>query len=437
MSSIDLQPYIKAVKESNPLRVYGRVIEITGMIIKSTGLKACIGDACKICTDGQSHLNAEVVGFKDGKELLMAAGDISWIKPGSRVLPLGRKVSVKVGEGLIGRVINESGEPIDGKGPISGVNYPIFEVPSNPLSKERIKEVMDLGINALNGLITLGKGQRIGIMSAAGVGKSVLMGMIAKYTQADVNVIALVGERSREVREFIERDLGEEGMRRSVVVVSTSEQSPVAKVKGAFVATAIAGYFRSIQKDCLLFMDSLTRVAMAQREIGLAIGEPPASKGYTPSVFALLPKLLERAGTGAGKGSVTGIYTVLVEGDDIADPVADSVMSILDGHIILSRALAMENHYPAVDVLRSISRSMPDIIDDNHKALAGRFVETFATYKRFEDMINLGAYKEGSNPKVDYAIAMMDRLNRYLRQQMNEAYDFNSSVAGLRHLFAE
>jgi flagellum-specific ATP synthase len=273
-------------------------------------------------------------------------------------------------------------------------------------------------------------------MSGAGVGKSVLLGMMAKYTRADINVIALVGERNREVREFIERDLGPEGMKRSVAVVSTSEQSPVAKVKGAFVATAICEYFRSLGKDVLLFMDSLTRVAMAQREIGLAVGEPPATKGYTPSVFALLPKLLERAGTQKGKGSITGIYTVLVEGDDLSDPVADSVMSILDGHIVLSRDLAMENHYPAINILRSISRVMPDIIDGAHKDAAGRFIEVMSVYKRFEDMINLGAYKEGSNPKVDYAISMIDRLNAYLRQGMSEARDFQTSVRGLAELFS-
>ncbi|MBF0516877.1 MAG: FliI/YscN family ATPase, partial [Nitrospirae bacterium] len=261
--------------------------------------------------------------------------------------------------------------------------------------------------------------------------------MMAKYTRADVNVIALVGERNREVREFIERDLGTEGMKRSVAVVSTSEQSPVAKVKGAFVATAISEYFRSQGKDVLLFMDSLTRIAMAQREIGLAVGEPPATKGYTPSVFALLPKLLERAGTQKGKGSITGIYTVLVEGDDLSDPVSDSVMSILDGHIVLSRDLAMENHYPAINILRSISRVMPDIINKTHMDVAGRFVEVMAIYKRFEDMINLGAYKEGSNPKVDYAISMIDKLNAYLKQGMNEPRDFQASLKGLEVLFTK
>ncbi|MBF0457852.1 MAG: FliI/YscN family ATPase [Nitrospirae bacterium] len=437
MQSIDLSPYIKAAEKSEPLRVYGRITEITGIMIKATGLKASVGEACKIYSDNQIPIDAEIVGFKDSKALLMATGDISWIKPNSRILSLGKKVSIKVGEGLIGRVINESGNPIDGKGPISGISYPLMSIPPNPMSRERIREPIDLGIAAINGLLTVGKGQRIGIMSGAGVGKSVLLGMMAKYTRADINVIALVGERNREVREFIERDLGPEGMKRSVAVVSTSEQSPVAKVKGAFVATAISEYFRSLGKDVLLFMDSLTRIAMAQREIGLAVGEPPATKGYTPSVFALLPKLLERAGTQQGKGSITGIYSVLVEGDDLSDPVADAVMSILDGHIVLSRDLAMENHYPAINILRSISRVMPDIIKKGHMDVAGRFIEVMSIYKRFEDMINLGAYKEGSNPKVDYAISMIDRLNAYLKQGMNEKRDFQSSLKGLEELFSK
>ncbi|MCG6550866.1 MAG: FliI/YscN family ATPase [Candidatus Magnetominusculus sp. LBB02] len=435
MRCIDLSPYIEAAEQSDPMRVYGKITEITGILIKATGIKAGVGDACKIYSDGERPIDAEIVGFKDSKALLMATGDISMIRPNSRVLALGKKVSIRVGDGLIGRVINESGEPIDGKGPIGGANYPLMSIPPNPMLRERIREPIDLGIAALNGLLTVGKGQRIGIMSGAGVGKSVLLGMMAKYTRADINVIALVGERNREVREFIERDLGPEGMKRSVAVVSTSEQSPVAKVKGAFVATAISEYFRSKGKDVLLFMDSLTRVAMAQREIGLAVGEPPATKGYTPSVFALLPKLLERAGTQKGKGSITGLYSVLVEGDDLSDPVADSVMSILDGHIVLSRELAMENHYPAINVLRSISRVMPDIISKAHMDVAGKFIEVMSVYKRFEDMINLGAYKEGSNPKVDYAISMIDRLNGYLKQGMNEPRDFHLSVRALEALF--
>ncbi|MBF0518347.1 MAG: FliI/YscN family ATPase [Nitrospirae bacterium] len=435
MQAVDLDSYIETVNKSNPVRVYGRVVEITGILIKCTGVNAAVGETCLIYSDTGAPLDAEVVGFKDGRMLLMATGDISLVRAGSRVRAMGRKVSVRVGTGLIGRVISESGEPLDSKGPIYASHYPLYSTLVNPLQRERIREAIDLGISAINGLFTIGKGQRIGIMAGAGVGKSVLLGMMAKYTRADLNVISLIGERNREVREFIERDLGPEGMKRSVVVVTTSEQSPVAKVRNAFVATAIADYFRAEGKDVLLFMDSLTRVAMAQREIGLATGEPPASKGYTPSVFALLPKLLERAGTIKGKGSITGLYTVLVEGDDLTDPVADIATSILDGHIVLSRELAMENHYPAINILRSISRVMPDIIEEKHKTSAGKFIETMAVYKRFEDMINLGAYKEGSNQKVDFALSMIDRLNGFLRQSMTEARDFNTTLDLLYKLF--
>jgi len=296
---------------------------------------------------------------------------------------------------------------------------------------------MDIGIRSINGLLTCGKGQRVGIMAGSGVGKSVLLSMIAKYSEAAVNVIALIGERSREVREFVEQNLGEEGLRKSIVVVSTSDKAPLAKVRGAFTATAIAEYFRNSGKDVLLLMDSLTRVAMAQREIGLAIGEPPTTRGYTPSVFALLPKLLERVGTSENAGSITGLYTVLVEGDDMMEPVADMSRSILDGHIVLSRELAMENHYPSIDILQSTSRVMPHIIDDKHKGKAGKFVEVLSIYKKFEDMINLGAYKQGSNPKVDYAIRLIDQLKRYLRQDMNELVDYADSVQGLSFMFNE
>jgi flagellum-specific ATP synthase len=305
------------------------------------------------------------------------------------------------------------------------------------LRRHRISEPIDLGIRAINGLLTCGKGQRIGIMSGAGVGKSVLLGMMARYTEASVNVIALIGERGREVREFIEKDLGEEGMGKSIVVVSTSDQPPLAKVRGALAATAIAEYFRNRGENVLLLMDSLTRVAQAQREIGLAVGEPPTSKGYTPSVFALLPKLLERVGTSEGSGSITGIYTVLVDGDDLSDPVADAAIAVLDGHIVLSRELAMENHYPSIDLLRSISRVMPDIVDSRHREYSSKFIEALAIYKRFEDMINLGAYKEGSNPKVDYALGMIDRLKMYLRQDMNERRDIADSLHALYLIFDE
>ena len=434
MPTIDLEQYIRAVADTEPMKVYGRVVEITGIIIKATGVKARIGESCKILSD-DAELDAEVVGFREGKVLLMAVGDLSNVRSGSRVLPIGKKVSVRVSRALIGRVINDRGEPIDGKGPIRGIDYPLYSQAPHALKRRRITEPIDLGIRAINGLLTCGKGQRIGIMAGSGVGKSVLLGMMARYTAASVNVIALIGERGREVREFIEKDLGEEGMKKSVVVVSTSEQPPLAKVRGAMAATAIAEYFRDQGSDVLMLMDSLTRVAMAQREIGLATGEPPTAKGYTPSVFALLPKLLERVGTSEGKGSITGIYTVLVEGDDMSEPVADSARAILDGHIVLSRELAMENHYPAIDVLQSISRLMPDIVDAKHKDLASRFMDTMAAYKRVEDMINLGAYKEGSNPKVDFAIKMIDRLRAYLRQGMNERRDFADSLQGLYFLF--
>lgn len=434
MRAIDLGPYLKAVQDSDPIRVYGRVVELTGIIIKATGIKASLGESCKIFSDNNFSVDAEVLGFRDGKVLLMAVGDLAGIRPGSRVLPLGKKVSIKVSPSLKGRIVNERGELIDGTGGFIGVDYPLFSSTPDPLRRKRISEPLDLGIRAINGLLTCGKGQRIGVMAGSGVGKSVLLGMIARYTEASVNVIALIGERGREVREFIEKDLGPEGMAKSVVVVSTSEQQPVAKVRGAFAATAIAEYFRDRGENVLLLMDSLTRVAQAQREIGLAIGEPPTSKGYTPSVFALLPKLLERVGTSEGRGSITGIYTVLVEGDDMQDPVGDSARSILDGHIVLSRELAMEGHYPSIDVLQSISRVMPDIADPEHKASAAKFVEVLATYKRLEDMINLGAYKEGSNPKVDNAIRMIDRLMAYLKQGMYERHDLAESIKSLRAL---
>ncbi|MBA4395670.1 MAG: flagellum-specific ATP synthase FliI, partial [Desulfobacca sp.] len=352
-----------------------------------------------------------------------------------RIFPVGEQVSVRVGSALIGRIIDGQGNPLDGKGVINGKEYPLFCSPPNPLQRQRISQPIDLGIRAINGLVTCGKGQRVGIMAGSGVGKSVLLGMIAKYTEADLNVIALIGERGREVREFIEKDLGNKGLDRSVVVISTAEQAPLAKVRAAFAATSIAEYFREQGQNVLLLMDSLTRVAMAQREIGLAIGEPPTTKGYTPSVFALLPKLLERVGYARGKGSITGLYTVLVEGDDFTEPVTDAARAILDGHIVLSRSLAMENHYPAIDILHSISRVMPDIVDPKHKEYAGKFLETLATYKKQEDMINLGLYKPGLSPPIDYAMAMNEKLKIYLRQGMDERPDFSDCLQGLYCLF--
>ncbi len=437
MPTIDLSQYLASVNNMDPIKVYGRIVEITGLTIKATGLDVCIGESCRIFSDHAEPVDAEVVGFKEGKVVLMATGEISGIRHGSRVLSMGKNISITVGDNLIGRVIDAAGNPIDGKGPIEGTNYPLFASSPNPLKRQRIKEPMDIGIRSINGLLTCGKGQRTGIMAGSGVGKSVLLSMIAKYSEASVNVIALIGERSREVREFVEQNLGEEGLKKSVVVVSTSDKAPLAKVRGAFTATAIAEYYRDRGLDVLLLMDSLTRVAMAQREIGLAIGEPPTTRGYTPSVFALLPKLLERVGTSEGKGSITGLYTVLVEGDDMMEPVADMSRSILDGHIVLSRDLAMENHYPCIDILQSASRVMPHIIDEKHKIQASKFVEVLSTYKKFEDMINLGAYKKGANPKVDYAIQVIEKLKKYLKQDMNELIDYADSVQGLYFAFDE
>ncbi len=437
MPMVDLSPYIRTLSAVNPMKVYGRVVEITGIIIHATGVKASIGESCRLFSESGTSLDAEVVGFRNGLVLLMALGDLSGIRPGSRVLPIGKKVSVRVSPFLKGRVIDDRGLPIDGKAPVRGSDYHLHTSMPHPLRRQRISEPIDLGIRSINGLLTCGKGQRIGIMAGSGVGKSVLLGMMARYTEASINVIALIGERGREVREFIEKDLGKEGIGKSIVLVSTSEQPPITKVRGALAATAIAEYFRDRGENVLLLMDSLTRVAQAQREIGLAVGEPPTSKGYTPSVFALLPKLLERVGTSEKNGSITGIYTVLVEGDDLSDPVADAARAILDGHIVLSRELAMENHYPAIDVLQSISRIMPDIADRRHKEYASRFIEILSIFKKYEDMISLGAYKEGSNPKVDEAMRMIEKLRGYLRQGMDERRDMADSLNGLYLIFDE
>ena len=437
MSRIDLGSYIQTVDGLDPLKVYGRIVEITGLTIKATGLDVSIGESCKIYSEKADPVDAEVVGFKEGKVILMATGEVAGIRHGSRVMPLGKNISVKVSDGLIGRIIDATGNPIDNKGPIEGTDCPLYSLSPNPLTKKIISAPLDIGIRSINGLLTCGKGQRLGIMAGSGVGKSVLLGMIAKYSEAAINVIALIGERSREVGEFIERNLGEEGLRKSIVVVSTSDQAPLAKVRGAFTATAIAEYFRDAGKDVLLLMDSLTRVAMAQREIGLAVGEPPTTRGYTPSVFALLPKLLERVGTADNSGSITGLYTVLVEGDDMLEPVADMSRSLLDGHIVLSRELAMENHYPSIDVLQSISRVMPNIIEEKHREYASKFVDTLSTYKKFEDMINLGAYKHGTNFKVDFAIKLIERIRSFLKQDMHNPIEYADSLQGLYCIFDE
>jgi flagellum-specific ATP synthase len=431
-----LARYRPVLENIDPIRAKGTVEEVIGLVIEGRGPAASIGDMCDIYPRYTcSSIKAEVVGFKGQHVLLMPLGEMRGVHPGSMIINRGEKATVPVTCNLQGRVLDGLGSPLDEQGPLLAYQtYPLYAQPLNPLRRRRISMPLDLGIRAINGLLTCGKGQRLGIFAGSGVGKSVLLGMIAHYTQADVNVIALVGERGREVREFLERDLGPEGLRKTVVVVATSDQSPLVRMRGAYVATAIAEYFRDQGKDVLLMMDSLTRFAMAQREVGLAVGEPPMTKGYTPSVFALLPKLLERTGTGQGQGSITGLYTVLVEGDDPNDPIADCVRSILDGHILLSRNLAAKNHYPAIEILPSLSRVMGDITTPEHRELAGNLREILAVYAESEDLINIGAYVKGSSPKIDEAIRMIDAVNAYLCQPIDEPVSFEASVQQLHDL---
>jgi len=425
----------EVLEEIKPIKIYGKVTKAVGLIVESVGIDASIGDICEIITD-ENNVEAEVVGFKNGTILLSPLGEVYGIKAGAKIAVKGKQSYIPLNNEILGRIIDGTGNPIDGGAPLKGKLFPIYKEVINPLEREIIKEPLDLGIRAINALITCGKGQKIGIMAGSGVGKSVLLGMIARYTSADINVIALIGERGREVREFIENDLAD-GLKKSVVVVSTSDAPALARIRGAFLATAIAEYFREQGKHVLLLMDSLTRFAMAQREIGLAAGEPPTMKGYPPSVFNLMPKLLERVGVIKNGGSITGIYTVLVEGDDLTDPVADASRAILDGHIVLSRELANRNHYPAIDPLKSISRLMKDIVDDKHLKYAGRLLDIIATYARYEDIINIGAYKEGTNAQVDFAIKMMDKINSFLKQDINEKADFKESLQKLYSLFED
>jgi len=409
----------------------GRISQIIGLVIEATGLEGSLGDLCSIRTKDNRTIQAEIVGFKGNKILMMPFGEIMGISPGSPVSVNSQPMNIPVGDQLLGRIIDGMGNPIDGKGPITGTkSQPVYNVPPDPLDRKRITEVMSTGIRSIDGFLTLGKGQRIGIFSGSGIGKSVLLGMISRFTSAEVNVIALIGERGREVREFIERDLGPEGLKRSVVIVATSDQSAMVRIKGSLIATAIAEHFRDEGKDVMFMMDSLTRVAMAQREIGLAIGEPPTTKGFTPSVFSFLPKLLERTGTGK-KGSITGLYAVLVEGDDMDDPIGDTARSILDGHIILSRKLSNKGHYPAVDVLDSVSRLFSEIADKNHIKCTKELIELLSEYREAEDMISIGAYSEGSNSKVDRAIQLKSKINKILRQDINEPSQFDETLNSL------
>lgn len=419
----------------------GLVVGVVGLIIQSRGPVVSVGDICVLSPGPGSKdaagLLAEVVGFRERHVLLMPLGDSAGIAPGWEVRPTGRPLPVPVGKGLLGRVIDGLGRPIDGKGRLDvDEAYPAVQAPPHPLARKRIDAPLGTGVRAIDGLITVGRGQRVGIFAGSGVGKSTLLGMFARGTSAHVNVIGLVGERGREVREFIENDLGEEGLKRSVVVVATSDQPALVRIKGALVATAIAEYFRDQGRDVLLMMDSLTRLAMAQREVGLAVGEPPAQRGFTPSVFALLPRLLERAGT-AEEGSITGFYSVLVDGDDMNEPVTDAVRGILDGHVVLSRRLAMMNHYPAIDVLASVSRVMPAVATPIHKKAAARFRSTLAVYRESEDLVNIGAYQGGSNPALDNALQALPEISAYTQQEMDEYSGFDQAVDRLVELFGE
>jgi flagellum-specific ATP synthase len=425
------------IQKTRTVKTYGRVVQVIGLVVEGIGPLSAIGDMCSIREKGGGRIiPAEIVGFRDNKMLLMPLGEMRGIEPGCQIIPLGSPSQVQVSRNMLGRVLNALGNPIDLKGPVAfEEQYPLYAEPPQPLLRQRISNWVDVGVKAINALLTLGKGQRTTIFSGSGVGKSVLLGMIARHTNAPMNVIGLIGERGREVREFIEKDLGEEGLKKSVVVVATSDQPPLLRMRGVYLATTIAEYFRDQGDDVLLMVDSITRFAMAAREVGLAIGEPPTSKGYTPTVFAQLPKLLERVGMTPGQGSITGIYNVLMEGDDLNDPIVDAIRSIADGHIVLSRELANQNHYPAIDVLGSISRVMIDIVGQNQLSARNKLISLMAIYKKAEDLIQIGAYVEGSDPKIDEAIRKMPEINRFLCQAIDEKVDFEESLIQLKSLF--
>ncbi len=426
-----LTQYMEAIDALLLPEVRGKVTKVIGLIIESSGPPASLGDLCHILENGESIGMTEVVGFRQSATLMMALTAMDRIRPGMDVVGTGKPFQIPVGPGLLGRVIDGLGQPLDGKGPLqSAAKISMMRHPPNPMLRERIQNVMVTGIRAMDGFRTMGKGQRMGIFSGSGVGKSVLMGMISRNCQADVNVVALIGERGREVKEFLEKDLGEEGLKRSVVVVSTADRPAIVRVKAAFMATGIAEYFRDESKDVMLMMDSSTRIALAQREIGLAAGEPPTTRGYPPSVFAMLPRLFERAGMGE-VGSITALYTVLVEGDDLDEPISDAVRSVLDGHIVLSRELANRNHYPAIDILKSVSRCSTDVISENQKSQLQTLLKSMALYAESEDMIQLGAYVQGTNPSLDAAIKKHSSIEDFLIQAIGESADFETTLSRL------
>ncbi len=434
MVSINFDKY-KVLQDKSYEQEIGRVVKMVGLTIEASGPNANLNDVCYITGESNHHkIPAEVVGFRENRILLMPYDDMTGVGIGSLVENSGSAFKVPVGRNLLGKTLDGLGNPMDDSELSSSHYYPAEAPPPDPLKRKIIDEVLPLGVKAVDGLLTVGKGQRIGIFAGSGVGKSTLLGMFARNTKADINVIALIGERGREVREFIERDLGEEGIKRSVLVVATSDKPALIRKKAAKTATAIAEYFRDQGKDVLLMMDSLTRFSMAQREIGLASGEPPVSRGYPPSVYSEMPKLLERAGN-SEHGSITGLYTVLVDGDDFNEPITDTARSILDGHIMLSRKLGHKNHYPAIDILQSISRCMSSIVSIEHKVAAGKLKNVLATYQDAEDLINIGAYKNGSNPDIDYAIAKIKEVNAFLQQDVNSKMEFQDEILMLMEIF--
>ena len=434
---IDRSKYLALTNETY-FDCLGRVTKVVGLTIESVGPDAKLNDLCRIFVDGnrEQAVMAQVVGFRDKHLLLTPFDSVDGIGIGAVVENTKAPLTIPVGEALLGHTLDGIGRPTDVDELYLSAEYPVDSTPPEPMEREIISDVLPLGVKAVDGLITVGKGQRIGIFAGSGVGKSTLMGMFARNTKTDINVIALIGERGREVREFIERDLGPEGMKRSVVVVATSDKPASIRKCAAKTATAVAEYFRDQGKDVLLMMDSLTRFSMAQREIGLAAGEPPVTRGYPPSVYSEMPKLLERAGN-SDKGSITGLYTVLVDGDDFNEPITDTARGILDGHIVLSRKLAQMNHYPAIDVLASISRVMSAIATKEHKQMAGKLKNVMATYQEAEDLINIGAYKAGSNKQIDYAISKIDQVNDFLCQSTEDKYDFDEIVGALKQMFQE
>ncbi|MED5353937.1 MAG: FliI/YscN family ATPase [Nitrospinota bacterium] len=434
-ATIDLKKYNSFIEKTDFVKKTGRVNRVIGLVLEGNGPAVSVGSVCTIYPNNRPPVQAQVIGFRDKNTLLMPLGDIIGIEPGSVIESMDEYPTYKVGNALLGRIIDGNGLPIDGKGSISAVTeYPLMGSPINPLERKRLNEPLDIGIRSINGLLSFAKGQRVGVLAGTGVGKSVLMGMIARNTNADINVIALIGERGREVREFIDENLGKEGLKRSIVIAAASDEPPLVRLRGAFIATTIAEYFRDQGQDVMLMMDSLTRFALAQREIGLSAGEPPTTRGFTPSVFSILPKLLERAGTSSSEGSITAIYTVLVEGDDLNEPISDAVRAILDGHIVLSRELAAHNHYPAIDILNSISRLMIDVVTKEHQDLSMKFKDFLATYKSAEDLINIGAYVKGSNPKIDATIEKYDEMVTYLKQGIFENYDWRTSLDELQRI---